>query len=338
MLALSRVITALTVLVLAVTLGTPASAAPTGGADGADTPTTAQLQKDLAEAITAFNDAQGRLNVSTTKQADLNTRIAAAKAKLDDLTARVGDIAAAAYRGSRVTMAEAVLGADSPDDMMQGVLTVRYLVDQQNSMLRAYNATQRDLATEQAALADEIKNEQAQLAIIDQKKKAAQTALTKAGGGQTTPGVPAGKTGTATAVPRNPDGSLPGEGCSVKDPTGTGGCITPRMLNAYNTARANGFTHYTKCWRQQSTGEHPKGRACDFSANASTFVDARATGDDKAYGDRLAAFFIANSSRLGVLYVIWYKQIWQPSGGWKSYGGDGTPAGDHYNHVHLSVQ
>ena len=111
------------------------------------------------------------------------------------------------------------------------------------------------------------------------------------------------------------------------------------MLNAYNSARADGFTHYTKCWRKEATGEHQKGRACDFSANATTFVNAHATGADKAYGDRLAAYFIANSTRLGVLYVIWYKQIWQPSSGWKNYtAGDGTAAGDHYNHVHLSVQ
>ena len=113
--------------------------------------------------------------------------------------------------------------------------------------------------------------------------------------------------------------------------------ITPRLLNAYNEARKAGFTHYTKCWRSQSSGEHGKGRACDFSANAKTFVDARATGSDKTYGDNLAAWFIAHASRLGVLYVIWYKRIWHPGQGWSSYGGDGTPAGDHYNHVHLSV-
>jgi hypothetical protein len=27
-----------------------------------------------------------------------------------------------------------------------------------------------------------------------------------------------------------------------------------------------------------------------------------------------------------------------PSSGWRAYHGDGTPAGDHMNHVHLSVQ
>ena len=39
-----------------------------------------------------------------------------------------------------------------------------------------------------------------------------------------------------------------------------------------------------------------------------------------------------------MLYVIWYRQIWLPSSGWKSYsGGNGDPSSDHTNHVHLSV-
>lgn len=341
MLAPSRIIPVLAALLLAVTVAAPAPAFadPTGGSDGKTSPTLAQLQQDLTAAISAYNDAQGRLTASAAKQADLNPRIAASQAKLTDLTTRIGDIAATAYKGGRVSMAEAILGADSPDHLMDGVLTVRYLVDQNNAQLHAYLATQKDLADEQAQLAAEIKNQQAQLAIMDQKKKDAQTALAKAGGGQSASGVPAGNSAVANAAPRNSDGSLAKESCSITDPTGTGGCITPRMLNAYNSARADGFTHYTKCWRREATGEHQKGRACDFSANASTFVDARATGADKAYGDRLAAYFIANSTRLGVLYVIWYKQIWQPGIGWKNYtNGDGTPAGDHYNHVHLSVQ
>jgi peptidoglycan DL-endopeptidase CwlO len=39
-----------------------------------------------------------------------------------------------------------------------------------------------------------------------------------------------------------------------------------------------------------------------------------------------------------VLYVIWYNQIWLPATGWRAYHGDGTVAGNHLNHVHLSVQ
>ena len=61
-------------------------------------------------------------------------------------------------------------------------------------------------------------------------------------------------------------------------------------------------------------------------------------GVTKAYGDRLAAWGVDNADRLGVLYVIWFRQIWLPGSGWKSYSGDGTPSGDHTNHVHISVQ
>jgi peptidoglycan DL-endopeptidase CwlO len=102
-------------------------------------------------------------------------------------------------------------------------------------------------------------------------------------------------------------------------------------------AQAAGFTHFVACFRHQNSGEHPKGRACDFAADKGGFGGV-ATGASKDYGNRLANYFIANSSRLGVLYVIWFRRIWLPSSGWKSYsGGNGDPSSDHTNHVHLSV-
>ena len=46
-----------------------------------------------------------------------------------------------------------------------------------------------------------------------------------------------------------------------------------------------------------------------------------ATGGARTYGNNLANYFINNSGRLGVLYVIWFRRIWLPSSGWKSYSG-----------------
>jgi hypothetical protein len=46
---------------------------------------------------------------------------------------------------------------------------------------------------------------------------------------------------------------------------------------------------------------------------------------------------VKNASRLGVMYVIWYRQIWMPGQGWRSYSGSGGPSATHTNHVHLSV-
>jgi hypothetical protein len=110
------------------------------------------------------------------------------------------------------------------------------------------------------------------------------------------------------------------------------------MLHAMQQAQQAGFDHYVACFRHQNSGEHPQGRACDFAADKSGFGGV-ATGSSRDYGNRLANYFIANSSRLGVLYVIWFRRIWLPSSGWKSYSrGNGDPSSDHTNHVHLSVR
>ena len=140
----------------------------------------------------------------------------------------------------------------------------------------------------------------------------------------------------ARSAPRRADGSFGPQACSVDDPTSSG-CLTPRMAHALQQARAAGFTRYTACFRRASFGEHPLGRACDFSASAKGF-GGTATGGDKAYGDRLANYLINNSDRLGVLYVIWFRRIWLPSSGWRAYSGGGSPSAAHTNHVHLSVR
>ena len=110
-----------------------------------------------------------------------------------------------------------------------------------------------------------------------------------------------------------------------------------RAVGIRAEARADGFTHYTVCWSERDSGEHPKGRACDFSANATTYKNAAATGSDKAYGDSLAAYMVKNADRLGIMYVIWFRQIWQPGTGWKSYSASGGPSVVHTNHVHVSM-
>ncbi len=296
------------------------------------------LQAALDVALTDFNNAKGRVDASVARQAQLTTQQAATAARLKELEARVGSVADAAYRGKRMNMAVVLLDSSTPEGLLHAATTVQYLVERDDRDLHDLNATRKQLNDEQTQLANELKLQQQQLIIMDAKRKDAAAALRKAGGGQPVSGGPTGGKVTANAAPRNADGSFASQSATITDPTGTGGKITPRLLNAYNSARKAGFTHYTKCWRSQSSGEHGKGRACDFSANANTFVDARASGADKTYGDNLAAWFIANSSRLGVLYVIWFKRIWHPGQGWSSYSGDGTPAGDHYNHVHLSVQ
>jgi len=102
-------------------------------------------------------------------------------------------------------------------------------------------------------------------------------------------------------------------------------------------AQKAGFTRFVSCFRPSGPYEHPKGRACDFSAQEKGFGGI-AAGGDKVYGSNLAAFFVRNANALAVLYVIWFKQVWTPSVGWHAYSGvTGDPSGDHTNHVHLSI-
>ena len=109
------------------------------------------------------------------------------------------------------------------------------------------------------------------------------------------------------------------------------------MISIFQRARLAGFTRYVACWRSATWGEHPAGRACDFSATPYGFVAAPAEGEDKEYGDRLAAWAVNNAQALGVLYVIWYRQIWMPGTGWRAYNSYGDPATEHTNHVHVSM-
>ncbi|GAB2924481.1 hypothetical protein GCM10027280_09500 [Micromonospora polyrhachis] len=45
-----------------------------------------------------------------------------------------------------------------------------------------------------------------------------------------------------------------------------------------------------------------------------------------------------NANTLGVLYVIWHRQVWTSAAGWYYYSGAGDdPSSDNTNHVHDSV-
>lgn len=63
--------------------------------------------------------------------------------------------------------------------------------------------------------------------------------------------------------------------------------------------------------------DHPKGLAIDVMTVAK--------------GDMVAAYAIANASRLSVTYIIWNRRIWE-GGNWASYSGPSP----HTDHVHIS--
>lgn len=317
-----------TLVMAALVLVAPSLAHADPGTDG--TPLTIQYQ--MSATIKAYQDAQAKLAAAQAKQAQFRAELAQSSTRLAELTSQIGVLAAAVYQAGPATTLATMFDATSPDDALQRADGLRQLSRTEDRQLREYTAVLASADEQQAALDQETNTAKAQADEMAKQKAALQKTLDQLGTGPTA-GVPI-PAATADPVPRNPDGSLPPEKCNQDDPTTTG-CLTPRTLHALQQARKAGFTHYTSCFHQEATGEHPLGRACDFAADPGTFGGI-ATGASRDYGNRLAGWFIANAQRLGVMYVIWWHAIWNPIIGWHYYRGDGTPSGNHMNHVHLS--
>ncbi|WP_433312753.1 coiled-coil domain-containing protein [Micromonospora chersina] len=323
----------------------PASAAPAtrllAAAPGDDEGGTPALRAQLDAASKGWLEARAALNRSVTRQQQLTAQLKTVNAELTVRDAKVGEIAGVAYRAGRMGTAAALLGSSSPEGFMDRAAALEQVAAHEDRVLRDLIETRDEATRTQAALTGEIQEQRKQVTVMAKRKQQAERALevandraSRSSGGGSVQG-----TSSANAKPaaRNADGSWPPESCSVNDPTPADGCITPRTLHALQQAKAAGFTRYVSCYRPSGSGEHPKGRACDFAAQKDGFGGV-ATGGDKTYGNNLAAYFIRNADPLAVLYVIWYKQIWLPSSGWKAYsGGNGDPSSDHTNHVHLSV-
>lgn len=89
------------------------------------------------------------------------------------------------------------------------------------------------------------------------------------------------------------------------------------------------------CAAEGSVSEHTEGRAWDWTVNVDNAVQ-RADAD--ALRGWLTANSGANARRLGVMYIIWNKQIWgvyRPADGWRPYACSGV-TGCHQDHMHFS--
>jgi hypothetical protein len=312
-------------------------AAPAAHADPDDEGGSKSLRTALESAAKGHIEAKNKLENSKKRQKQLTATLAEAKQKAATLESRVGEVANRAYRQGRFNTMTLLLNSSSPDEFMERALRLDQMAQVDGKVLTGYQEAVITTAQAKKAIDLEIKEQQKQVTVMAKKKQQAEQALAIAGGGAARSGFINANSPLAKAAPRNSDGSWPKESCTINDPSAGNGCITPRTLNAYQQSRAAGFKRYTACFSQRSSGEHPKGRACDFSAASGGFKNVNASGGDRTYGDNLAAYLVKNASRLGVLYVIWYRQIWHPGTGWASYSGSGGPNATHTNHVHLSV-
>ncbi|MEU0962518.1 coiled-coil domain-containing protein [Micromonospora aurantiaca] len=323
---------------VAVLLGSGVAAGPAAAVPSPNAPNeggSKQLRAALEAAAKGHIEAQNKLENSKRRQKALAAQLKDVEVRLVGLSAQAGEVAAQSYRMGRLTATSMLLASADPNDFLKRAAELDVMAQRDSKRLRELADAKAQAAEAKLAIDAEVREQAKQVAVQARKKKDAEVALAKVSSG-----AGSGFNGTSSSAkpaPRSSDGSWPSESCSVDDPTPASGCITPRTLHMLQQAKAAGYKRYASCHRSGGGGEHPKGRACDFSAASGGFEDKTATGGDKAYGDSLAAWAKNNANRLGIMYVIWYRQIWMPNTGWRAYSGGGSPAADHTNHVHISM-
>lgn len=133
-------------------------------------------------------------------------------------------------------------------------------------------------------------------------------------------------------------------GCTVPDPTGTGGCVTE--ATAWMLGRVDeGFGQLpVSCWSEHAwnpSSDHPLGRACDYTFGRIGEFPGK---EDEANGWLLAKWLKKNAKRLRVDYVIWQGEFWHRGDEeWSEYTGGGVynpedPTGGHYDHIHVRMR
>jgi peptidoglycan DL-endopeptidase CwlO len=318
--------------------GAPATAEPTAPPNEAGSTGLDAIRTNLEGAAAGYVQAEAALGAAKKQQEEATLKLAVAEADVIRLRAFVRGYAGQVYKTGRLGAISVMLSATSPDSFLTRASALQQLTNRDETRLEALTTAKADIVKNKALIDDAVAK-QAQFTAEMQARLDATEKLFAAWGSKRSPGFTDPNAAIAAPAPRNPDGSWPSERCNVNDPT-TNGCITNRTLHAYEEARKAGFTRFTSCYRSGDRWEHPKGRACDFSSSVRGFGGS-AIGNDRYYGDKLAAFFVANAKALGVLYVIWYCNIWS-NGAWRLYNSAGSrcgddPSGDHTNHVHLSL-
>jgi hypothetical protein len=310
----------------------PASAAPGGTTTTADDGDENPLLNDVLDSTgRRYLTAKAAVAKSTKTQLTLALAVKNAETTRDALLPQVGAVAAQQYRTGGISSASFLLDSATTDSFLKRAISLAEINALNDGKLRELNAAINEVATTKTRLDQEVQAQQQNLASMQKQKQAAEGALSLVGGQSLTQGFVVAKSPVAAPAPRNADGGFSPESCSVNDPT-TSGCITARTYHMYLEVKKAGFNRFVGCYRTGGPFEHPKGRACDWSLQNSGFSVAH-NADMKNYGNNVMAFLVRNADRLGILYVIWYRQIWFPATGWKAYHGAST----HMDHVHVSM-
>ncbi|MFG1605458.1 coiled-coil domain-containing protein [Actinoplanes sp. NPDC049265] len=328
---------------VAVTMSVFAPASPASAEPGDENSTTksgsaapdegkqdALLEDVLESTGRRYLAAKNAIQKSSKTQLDLAVQVKQAESRRDLLLPQVGKIAGQQYRNGGLSTASFLLDSPGAGGFLDRAISLEELNALNDNKLRELNDAIDEVSRTKARLDQEVKQQKNNVLLMQKQKEAADKALALVGG-PLTGGFVDATSKVAAPAPRDKNGDFGPQSCNVDDPT-TGGCITARTLHMYQEVKKAGFNRFVGCHRDGGPFEHPKGRACDWSLEKSGFRKHH-NNDTLKYGNDLMAFLVRNADRLGILYVIWNKQIWFPTRGWSNYHGPST----HEDHVHVSM-
>jgi hypothetical protein len=218
---------------------------------------------------------------------------------------QIGRLAAASYMGGGADPALMLLASGDPQRVLDGTATVEYL------------------ARNRSAAEQELRR------LLVAGKRAGQTARAKV--------AELRRLVTALVSQRRTIERLMAR-FRPQSPTIGGDRITARMRQVRDQIdRRFGPFPAIGCYRPETSGEHPLGRACDFMLSSGGVMPS---GLWVQRGEAIAAWAQANAPRLGIMYIIYRQRIWDvrmASSGWVPMEDRGSITANHFDHVHISV-
>jgi cell wall-associated NlpC family hydrolase len=164
--------TALIAALVIVLLPAPATATPIG--DQLDT-----AGQQLEQVIEDYNEVRDNLRTTRRRIAKLNEEIRPLERQLATRRARVGVIAAAAYRSSGVSTALAVISAESASDFADRLLVLDRLASEQQQVIDDLNAARARVETARHALDAAASQQAAQELTLATKRQQIEQKITR---------------------------------------------------------------------------------------------------------------------------------------------------------------
>ena len=273
---------------------------PAGGSPGALAALearAARLSKRYRGDVITLSETVNSAMLATTRAARLHRQLGRAQRELAQL-------AAASYMNGVTDPVTVLMGGADPTEMLRSAAALDYVTRQRDARERGL---QRFMAADRLA-------EQAARATMGQLRRAI---------------------AALTAQRHRLDALL--AKFHPQSPV-IGPNITPRMLQVKNAVDGRfGPFAAIGCYRPETSGEHPLGRACDFMLSTGGVMP---TAANIQRGYTIASWAQAHAAQLGIMYIIYRQKIWDirmPSAGWVPMADRGSITANHYDHVHISV-